>query len=1296
MCKKHEEQNDFLRKIIRKEEIVDSEGDEKVLSSKIKSKDETPGDGPLKPWPRGGAMKEEDLDRIELPWNLDLDNNQKKTLLRQQPLLIDGLAGTGKTSVLAYRSAMRTALSSDKTNILVCASKSHVVKRMLENHIEYSDNGVWDEKDPFQIEYIISPDVMSENNDKILKTSDLEHFKSTLPLEGFDEIIIDECQDLTYLEFQMLVRLCIRHDVRRITIAGDPLQTLNPTGFDWSRIKAMFVNLSSLKAKDITIQSFHKNYRSQGSIVEFANAIQRHRSHVTKNSDIIKMIPAKESGDRAALILYNPLEPSHVEATHKILMNSERSATSVVVWAKDDAEILQMLKGESDNDDPILTSLWDEQSDDGDSLSFREEKILIHSSSSIKGGEVEAVALYRFGSSPDAKKYLNSLTMEAGEIKSATIQELIPIKYAYSRLYVGLTRAFQKVFLIEDKDGMKFWQSLKLTRLDSNNEAFTEKSDFFINFNDYEDVVAASNAVELTSSRETTLDNFYKRFNDFLKTRDRISLDIAIALGDELVSQGEEIKRDLAELKAERALIRKENTEDEKQKMRYLREAQEYFLEAKKLDRVIPIYFDMGEFQKCIEALKGFADNDFLNFVKLSCELHLRKSEKEILEESKSAKIEQLLRIRISVPDIWKRLIEVAVVKESFKKYLKKLLSVSELVDLEFEYGSFVYSLDELLNSEFSREEKLHILTTRKVGDKYASNIKPDLYKNLVNKVYSEQKTLPAKSRILHDFVSYKFSSSHREMFLKEYLDYHELMLKSIKKIKNPSTGKNLFIAIEEYMETNRKSGDDLFILDEKNTQISALMLAVHMRDLNFGLDSGYVPKGISNLLNSLTKPGRDWSTYSFKKLFNYSHALELLVKTSERDILNIKDIENLGVMSYSWYDVETHFRVLSGLWDQINRELKELDYQELFSPAYLGRTLDNFITDFTSMFNVVYEFVTQLRGKMTLQDRISTELFSSIYRFMEGKFDKSTKRDFFQKFVKDYIIKNKLEILPQFKEFFKRYVISMNLKETELKSFARVKDSELQDIVNALKRVESKNDLLKNPRQSKKKKDSLQSLIDELSDLDVEGIEGLQGLIDEIKSKMPLSELEIFEALDKSESFKEFSDKLVIFSNSHPKIIEKLISENLLCISTIGVEFSLNNSSMSVEDFEFLIEQSCGMMSSSPVFEILRDLMFKENDENCKLGFTSMLFLPNIGSLWYLNALGRVELDDESLKLISYALTSNIIGSLSMTNKIKYDNVEGRERILQIIKNQEFEGEDVELEKSIINLSPIPRHLLE
>ena len=58
--------------------------------------------------------------------------------------------------------------------------------------------------------------------------------------EGFDEIILDECQDITALEFECLKSFVYSEDSRRFTFAGDPLQTLNPTGFDWARIKAMF------------------------------------------------------------------------------------------------------------------------------------------------------------------------------------------------------------------------------------------------------------------------------------------------------------------------------------------------------------------------------------------------------------------------------------------------------------------------------------------------------------------------------------------------------------------------------------------------------------------------------------------------------------------------------------------------------------------------------------------------------------------------------------------------------------------------------------------------------------------------------------------------------------------------------------------------------------------------------------------------------------------------------------------------------------------------------------------------
>ena len=50
---------------------------------------------------------------------------------------------------------MRTALGKEGSKILVCASKSHVVSRMLTNHMEYSINGKWDDKEPFEVNYFL-------------------------------------------------------------------------------------------------------------------------------------------------------------------------------------------------------------------------------------------------------------------------------------------------------------------------------------------------------------------------------------------------------------------------------------------------------------------------------------------------------------------------------------------------------------------------------------------------------------------------------------------------------------------------------------------------------------------------------------------------------------------------------------------------------------------------------------------------------------------------------------------------------------------------------------------------------------------------------------------------------------------------------------------------------------------------------------------------------------------------------------------------------------------------------------
>ena len=50
-------------------------------------------------------------------------------------------------------------------------------------------------------------------------------FAEFFPTYGFDEIILDECQDLTFLEFEVLSRITKGKNPRRFAIAGDPMQT---------------------------------------------------------------------------------------------------------------------------------------------------------------------------------------------------------------------------------------------------------------------------------------------------------------------------------------------------------------------------------------------------------------------------------------------------------------------------------------------------------------------------------------------------------------------------------------------------------------------------------------------------------------------------------------------------------------------------------------------------------------------------------------------------------------------------------------------------------------------------------------------------------------------------------------------------------------------------------------------------------------------------------------------------------------------------------------------------------------
>ncbi len=110
-------------------------------------------------------------------------------------------------------------------------------------------------------------------------------------------IFCDEAQDYSRVEIQLLVKLSefLKYDLTNIdkipvVFAGDPFQTVNPTGFSLNSFKNLLNNelIAKLKLPKREIAyPLEYNYRSSGEIVNIANVIQFYRKNHL-NADIDK------------------------------------------------------------------------------------------------------------------------------------------------------------------------------------------------------------------------------------------------------------------------------------------------------------------------------------------------------------------------------------------------------------------------------------------------------------------------------------------------------------------------------------------------------------------------------------------------------------------------------------------------------------------------------------------------------------------------------------------------------------------------------------------------------------------------------------------------------------------------------------------------------------------------------------------------------------------------------------------------------------------------------------------------
>lgn len=265
-------------------------------------------------------------------------------------------------------------------------------------------------------------------------------------------VFCDEAQDFTKLETDLILRLSVhsQYDLSQneesqripIAFAGDPNQTINPTGFRWGSTQDIFNN--SFKEALGKFQGFkpnilRRNYRSLEGIVKFANTLQsiRHQHfHDGTEGRNLQMVRSggeevMKTADTHSYIAYYSLD-EHAEAIAANLNH---------------AIIITPDEGEHSGLDAFLQKAQDRLEE--------KQQLKLHTAISSKGLEFKAIMLYKFGCDKAASIFQK--IVNGKEITDAS--ERYELSHFFTKLYIAVSRAKRVLYIVDTKEGYDtFWK----------------------------------------------------------------------------------------------------------------------------------------------------------------------------------------------------------------------------------------------------------------------------------------------------------------------------------------------------------------------------------------------------------------------------------------------------------------------------------------------------------------------------------------------------------------------------------------------------------------------------------------------------------------------------------------------------------------------------------------------------------------------------------------------------------------------------------------------------------------------
>lgn len=258
----------------------------------------------------------------------------------------------------------------------------------------------------------------------------------------YSVVFCDESQDFTRVELEFILKLLIYQDydlgwtkyIRLpFALAGDPFQTLNPTGFRWEAIKASFYdevvgNLDPYGRGNIEFdyKELAYNYRSQAPIVRLSNLFQLWREAFFGTSDVYPQKPWRDD--------------EYVIPPRLYILNENISEDAFFIMAENSVIILPCEQGQEKEfvESDLLLS----------ALSKRNNYPTFQSPMTAKGLEYSRVILYGFGDACPEKFFTSS-----------TSEIHLENEYFLNKLYVAATRAMKSLIIVDTKTGKeKLWK----------------------------------------------------------------------------------------------------------------------------------------------------------------------------------------------------------------------------------------------------------------------------------------------------------------------------------------------------------------------------------------------------------------------------------------------------------------------------------------------------------------------------------------------------------------------------------------------------------------------------------------------------------------------------------------------------------------------------------------------------------------------------------------------------------------------------------------------------------------------